>query len=457
MAKKPSFVAQFTSKGGPHPELEIDQILVLAEKHPEGSVWFPTKLGGHLDLMPASRCVVFCKKRKGYAAFKAKVLKKESSMPHEKELVDLYEGHSFSCWWNVTDLERLDFENLEQLPGRHIESGKNARQSFAGTCTFAYWDFEDQIDTFERKPIIVDEPNLMIETLPHLPQKTTCSEFKSKFNGTLDLYGVDFSGGAETDRGNSKLWIAHLCQKTGVLELLRGSENSFRRRDLSKKIEKSNGIWILDFPFGISHGIMRSSNINEWTTWIEMCGNMHNEGKSMTDLRDQLRDKALGSGTTWSTPRLVDTENGTTWFPLFEQLYRQTISGAAEVLFPILGSKRAAILPWNDCTANQAIVSEGFPGAVLRSDLNMSPTGYKGRQANRIDKRKSIVRILSEEFSLPLTNEQKKVLVDDYEGDAIDAVLLLLSAKKLENPEVRQEIRAKANDPNAVVEGWFKP
>lgn len=459
MVKKPSFVAQFTSKGGPHPEVEIDQILTLAENNPEGSVWFPTKKGSHLDLMPSSRCVVFCKTSQGYEAFKAKVLQKGSSMPNEQELIDLYEGHTFPCWWNVTDLERLHFENLEQVPGRHIKSAKNAGQSFAGTCTFAYWDFEDQIDNFpqsEREPIIFDDPNLMIEMLPLLHQITTGPDLKSKFDGTQDLHGVDFSGGVETDRGNSKLWIAHLCQKTGVLELLRGSENSFRRRDLAKKIEQSNGIWILDFPFGISHGIMKAASINQWTSWIEMCGTMHHKGL-MKEFRDQLKEKALDSGVKWSTRRLVDTENGTTWFPLFEQLYRQTISGAAEVLFPLLESKQVAILPWNDCTPSQVIVSEGFPGAVLRTVLKIPPTGYKGRQANRIDKRKSIVRILSEEFFLPLTNEQKKVLVDDHEGDAIDAVLLLLSAKKLENQTVQHEIRAKASDPNAVIEGWFKP
>jgi hypothetical protein len=157
--------------------------------------------------------------------------------------------------------------------------------------------------------------------------------------------------------------------------------------------------------------------------------------------------------------RDIDVENRTTWFPLFEQLYRQTITGAAEVLLPLLQMAREelSILPWHDRHSATVAVSEGFPGATIRRRINQEWWyGYKGNTPSHADKRRYIVNWLRHS-GIPISDPDAQRAFDDPEGDAVDALVLLLASWIAHTlpQECWVAARNRLQEHNKLVEGWF--
>lgn len=282
----------------------------------------------------------------------------------------------------------------------------------------------------------------------------------AKFASTVLLHGVDFSGAREGRCGNRKLWIASWDTATQRIDLINGAEEGFRRADLPQRIVDAGGWWVFDFPFGIAAeiGSVLQGNVNSLAGWLEFCrGDGQLDDSFARRRRDAARAAAAANHVVWSTRRQVDIENQTTWFPLFEQLYRQTITGAAEVLFPLHTqfSGEVSILPWYPPHGARTCVVEGFPGLVLRCLLNLPATGYKGRQAGRREQRELIVGELRR--VLPITEAIAATAIEDTEGDALDALLLLLSAAQCANADGQlwQRQLQRLEETNRVVEGWF--
>jgi hypothetical protein len=139
-------------------------------------------------------------------------------------------------------------------------------------------------------------------------------------------------------------------------------------------IKRQPGWWSLDFPFGLAKETARALKLDTWPEWLKWCSNEVNA----TALRDQARESTSRDGVAWSQRRQVDERNHTTWFPLFEQLYRQTIYGARDVLHP-LHEEGLCILPWEWKALGQpVVVVEGFPGAIIRVHLLKRRVAYKG-------------------------------------------------------------------------------
>lgn len=135
-----SFVAQFTNRGGPPPASELNEIIDRFRAHPD-QTWFPTSLGKGWKPSEDSRFLVFCRTQEGVYAISGKVLSKSDTIPDIGFVHNLYVGHVFGSWWNVSDLRLHRWASLESIPGVQIKSRKRASASFAGTATFAYWDF----------------------------------------------------------------------------------------------------------------------------------------------------------------------------------------------------------------------------------------------------------------------------------------------------------------------------
>jgi hypothetical protein len=105
-----------------------------------------------------------------------------------------------------------------------------------------------------------------------------------------------------------------------------------------------------------------------------------------------------------------------------------------------------------------AVVVEGFPGATIRDRLLNRRVSYKGRTSAHKIERQAIVRALkSTPFAIPISDEVAAKAVADAEGDALDALVLLVGswiAHGLSADEWRQQL-AHLNSSNASVEGWF--
>ena len=157
----------------------------------------------------------------------------------------------------------------------------------------------------------------------------------------------------------------------------------------------------------------------------------------------------------WSTRRAVDREVGATWFPFFEQLYRQTITGARDVLRTLAerGADKARILPF-DASGDQyrgSVVVEGFPGWTLRC-CGLGAVGYKQSHEAARKQRLAIVNHLRGS-GVPVSDEDVARAVDDSEGDAVDALVLLLAAHRTSRRMASEWLEARRV--HGCTEGWF--
>jgi hypothetical protein len=160
----------------------------------------------------------------------------------------------------------------------------------------------------------------------------------------------------------------------------------------------------------------------------------------------------------WAERRQVDESNHTTWFPLFEQLYRQTIYGAREVLLP-LHEDGFCVLPWGWAALKKpAAVVEGFPGATVRNHLLKRRVSYKGRTGAHRVAREAIVRaVKSAPVAVPIPDGVAAKAVEDQDGYALDALVLLLGSwisQRLTWAKWKQQL-AELDGYGATVEGWF--
>jgi Protein of unknown function (DUF429) len=231
------------------------------------------------------------------------------------------------------------------------------------------------------------------------------------------------------------------------------------RRDLANHVRTKPGWWVFDFPFGVAResvAAILGTPCPSWQGWLEWCASQGNA----TKLRDQARQRKEAAQVPWSTRRQVDREYQTTWFPLFEMLYKQTIYGAGQVLLPMLQSPRneICILPWHDLDDTPVVVIEGFPGVTIRQRLGLASSGYKGRRVEHQQARQRIINVLKgEPYCLPIPPDVERRALADIEGDAVDALVLLIAAwvSQALDPALWRESREDLEEDERLGEGWF--
>ena len=256
---------------------------------------------------------------------------------------------------------------------------------------------------------------------------------------------MDFSGAAETGGRVSKLWVAS-CNQSSI-QLSQG----LTRSQLARKIAESPGLWVIDFPFGIPDSLGAALGLADHATYLQWAS-----AGTPTARRDLARDAAGKAGLSWSSRRQIDLHIEATWFPLFEQLYRQTLTGAAEVLGGVRTlSPSARLLPFDDASDPEAVphLIEGFPGFTIRS-LGLLASGYKNNSDSARQRRSEILSALVGQ-GLPIPEESWQLALDDVDGDAVDALVLLLAASRsarridlMPPPESRQTRRLEWDVPD---------
>lgn len=273
---------------------------------------------------------------------------------------------------------------------------------------------------------------------------------------TVPLYGVDFSGAKEVEGRNRKLWIAgwHPDQQLVSLEC-GGDDRGFGRRALAERIIGEGGLWVMDFPFGPPAAVACEAGWCTWQDYLAWCGD---EGGA-TALRDELRATLASKGVSWSTRRTVDVKRDATWFPFFEQLYRQTITGARDVLSRLdsVERVRVAVPPfhgWCEPTRTRSVVVEGLPGWTLRG-MGLSPTGYKHSTEDARNRRAAIVVALRG-CGIPIGDDEGRRAVEDGDGDAIDALVLLYAARCGLRRGRGDWAGMRGREPDGLgIEGWY--
>lgn len=455
-----SFIARVSDQGGPTADLELRGLVEVAQfEQVGGTVWFATKIPGNdLAINPSSRVLIIGPARSGQPinAVFAVVKERRESLPDDAYAKELYEGHDdLKAWWKLESPVAVSFQSLDDIPGTHSTSGKTARESFSGQASFAYWDLPATL------PEGATPTSSASQTPPGIERDASMTSTGTSGHGDC-FYGVDFSGGQETNGSNPKIWIAKWDTATNDLTLECGGDGpGFRRTDLPGKIVNGHGWWAIDFPFCIPSPIAELMGYRNNTQWWSACATALTNGLTATAFRDQIRENVVNSGQPWSQRRAIDVEHGTTWFPLFEQLYRQTIHGAGEVLAQLPEKATVAVLPWDANAVGDgktSFVSEGFPGVTIRSCLGLPATGYKGNTAAHFAGRVSILgRLASQSVGLPITHDVFLRAAEDTEGDAVDALVLVVAARlarQFGTSQWQQQL-VRLNQRGLLVEGWF--
>jgi hypothetical protein len=121
------------------------------------------------------------------------------------------------------------------------------------------------------------------------------------------------------------------------------------------------------------------------------------------------------------------------------RVFKQTWTVVCEVLLPLVSD--GIDLPCLHPTDSTVSVVESCPASVLHR-LDESSRGYKGKTADNLARRKSLVRLLEDE-GLVLSSTIRRRAVEDPEGDALDSLLLLRAPVSEATPH------------EAACEGWI--
>ena len=351
---KTNVVLKLTRGGGPEPTLELKRVFEAAQEDPAGVTWIATrKPGSAFTARPDSQLLAFARERAGNAlVLTARIISRHETLPSDTLVRDVYEDYkdAFRAYWKITDA-RLRKVSVDELPGTTV-AGRSIADAFRGQLSFAYWlpDPPTERGAAPRPVPVLEFTPGRRSVIPLLP-----------------LHGVDFSGARETGGRNGKIWIASWYPDRDFVELRSGgADPGFDRVGLADQVIQGSGTWVIDFPFGPPAAVAAAAGWHSWHEYLAWCRS-HFDPRA---LRDELRETMRRAGVPWSTKRNIDHALRTTWFPFFEQLYRQTIAGGRDVLGAVdqAGRDRTRILPFHDFGAANprlSVVIEGFPGWTL--------------------------------------------------------------------------------------------
>lgn len=228
--------------------------------------------------------------------------------------------------------------------------------------------------------------------------------------------GVDFSGGKNPSR---KIWVAEATVEGGVLEI-GNVENGFSYQGLVEKIiGREPRLALIDFPFGLAEATRANLGVDSpriQETWETVAAY-----DNPLEFRDSGKGGAVGAGSEVAHKREVDREAHTPLAPLNLRLCYQTYYGMKEVLRTLGRRPEVSILPWG--RESPILVGEGCPASALRH-RGLPGTGYKGLGDQKRSTRESMLNGLG----VRVSGELRRRVLEDREGDALDAVVLASSA-----------------------------
>src|SRR5579872_1725431 len=319
-----NFICKFAPGGGPSPLREIERILDQADSSPGREAWFGTHIPGREWRNPGICIALAAPTLHGIIA---EVVGRSDTIPHDRATTELYQDRKgyeeFVAWWRIRNPIRVQFDSLDQIPGRACASGRGAKYTFSRSqVAFAYWDFlgasfdalaescstASQASPFRARSLPSAATNVVLQ-----PERLSGEMWPRP---KVPLHGADFSGGEEDlHYGNAKIWVASWTPGSDVVLRCGRSTNSadkICRTDLPILIRREPGWWSLDFPFSVAKETGCALSANSWREWLEWCVG----AGGATELRNKAKEATKQASVAWSLRRRVDENHGTTWFPL---------------------------------------------------------------------------------------------------------------------------------------------
>lgn len=244
---------------------------------------------------------------------------------------------------------------------------------------------------------------------------------------SLQLHGVDFSGA--DNGGLHKIRIASWKSPTEIT-VERADRKMLVRMILESAKSEQNHLWRIDAPVGLPIQTIRAHGIEEtWLASAQWSAQFGSPRAWRTKLREVSREEPR---------RKTDAEARTPMAPMNLRVFKQTWTLMCEVLLP-LHAAGISISPMAN-TGSRTTVCEGCPSSVLQR-LGWPAKGYKGEGVPPSRVRALIARRL-EETGIPISKVMMQKIIDDTEGDLLDAIILL-------TPPVFTAFPAEA-----IIEGW---
>lgn len=256
------------------------------------------------------------------------------------------------------------------------------------------------------------------------------------------IYGVDFSGAKLAGRNT---WVARLERAPGrtkkKLHVLAGlwnlggmcgtDERPVVLAHLVRMISGSRrALWALDFPFGLPIEVLACGSAS-WGAQFGLLREWDHDGYGL-GLECVRRAVALGHAK--HIRRLTDTEARAPFDPYHYRIIYQTFHGMRDVLGPLRGLKRTAILPFQYrrlATADRVLV-EACPASTLKL-LELPHQNYKQTEGGpltrkRLRTRRAILDGLTEHVLF--TDAQRRIMMRNGGADALDAVIAAVGAAR---------------------------
>jgi hypothetical protein len=252
------------------------------------------------------------------------------------------------------------------------------------------------------------------------------------------IYGVDFSGARLAGRNT---WVARVvpagrrrgarCRlaELSCLEKLCGTAERAPVLDyLVGRIAGSEGaLWALDFPFGLPVEVMGPG-----ARWPDQLAFLRawDEGAYAAGVECLRRAQALGGPN--HIRRLTDREAKAPFDCYHYRIIYQTFHGMRDVLGPLAGTRRTAILPFHyrRLPSARRVLVEACPSSTLKR-LGLPHQNYKQPEGGplsprRLRTRRAILEGLSPHVTI--SDGQRRVMMRNGGGDALDAVIAAVGA-----------------------------
>lgn len=247
--------------------------------------------------------------------------------------------------------------------------------------------------------------------------------------------GVDFSGAKLAGRAT---WIARVepdgePPRRALAELARLEDlcgTAARATALAHLVtlidDSRQTLWSLDFPFGLPYEVVGYEA--GWPAQFDLIREWDHDGYGL-GAECLRRAKALGGPN--HIRRLTDLEERAPFDPYHYRIIYQTFHGMRDVLGPLRHDDSTAILPFHyDRRRPRRLLTEACPASTLKR-LNLPHQNYKQATAGRLSARRRRTRqaiLAGLEAIVRITPRQRRTLMSDNGGDALDAVLAAVGA-----------------------------
>ncbi len=263
------------------------------------------------------------------------------------------------------------------------------------------------------------------------------------------VFGVDFSAARDAGR---HIWICRAhpgsngvrVESIDPLSELPGGavDRETALPALVQKVTESpRSAWGFDFSFGLPREILRAlaPGVLRYSDQLAVVAGF---GQA-----DALRAQCIGVSPDAELRRRTDDEASTPFSPYNLRIYKQTFHGLTEVVRPLRSRPEVAVLPFDALPQAGAETGERLPfnraasgtvphiyllevcPASVLAKLDYPTRGYKGGGEPATEARQGILRRLIDDSQLrPMSRAQRNRIIDEEDGDALDAVLAAVGA-----------------------------